>query len=108
MGVILLSGHQLKNTSCLSPWYDCAESYNPAIHRLREAIYHLAITSDLNTDPVPPPHPSLVKYINPPASILEASSETVAYLANALEIKAAPPPKKKFERKATGTDAREE
>lgn len=68
----------------------------------------MAITSDLNSDPVPPPHPSLVKYINPPSPVLEASSETVQYLADALEIKAALPPKKKFERKATGTDAREE
>ncbi|KAJ9120113.1 hypothetical protein QFC22_003011 [Naganishia vaughanmartiniae] len=90
------------------PWYDCSESFNPAIHRMREAIYHLAVTSDLNSNPMPPPHPTLVKYVNPPAQNIETSSETVQQLIKALDIKAAPPPKKKFERKVGGTDARED
>lgn len=95
-------------TSNRSPWYDCSESFNPAIHRMREAIYHLAVTPDLNSNPVPPPHPSLLKYLSPPLQNIETSSGTVQQLIKALDIKAAPPPKKKFERKPGGTDAREE
>jgi ATP-dependent DNA helicase 2 subunit 2 len=75
---------------------------------MREAIYHLAVTPDLNAKPVPPPHPKLLRYVNPPEQNIETSSETVQQLLKALDIKAAPPPKKKFERKPTGTDAREE
>ena len=66
------------------------------------------MTADLNSDPVPPPHPKLVKYIEPPAEIIEKSKNTVKKLAEALNIKAAPPPKKKFERKPSATDARDE
>ncbi len=80
-------------------WYDPANSYNPAIHRLKDAVYHQATTADLDADPMPPPHPALLKFLDPPEAIVKRSEATVAKLKEVLDIKAVPPAVKKGERK---------
>ncbi|EPS98095.1 hypothetical protein FOMPIDRAFT_152276 [Fomitopsis schrenkii] len=47
-------------------WFDTRLSYNPAIHRVKQAQFHAAIVTDLNTNPLPPPHHELTKYFDPP------------------------------------------
>ncbi|KAJ7604911.1 SPOC like C-terminal domain-containing protein [Roridomyces roridus] len=49
------------------PWFETPLSYNPAIHRIKQAHFH-ALTSDLAINPLPPPHPELLKYWTPPSS----------------------------------------
>ncbi|MDN8660444.1 hypothetical protein Q0N58_14945, partial [Staphylococcus aureus] len=44
------------------PWFDPALSYNPVIHRTKEAILHASLTPDLEADPLGPPHPDIIKY----------------------------------------------
>lgn len=84
-----------------SSWLDPQACFNPAIHRIKEAVYHLATTSDLDTDPVPPPHAALTKYLEPPSELIQATESTVAKLKRALDVKPAPPKKKRIDRKAT-------
>ena len=47
-------------------WFDTRLSYNPAVHRVKQAQFHAAIVTDLNTNPLPPAHPELTKYFEPP------------------------------------------
>lgn len=83
-------------------WYDPANSYNPAIHRLKDAVYHQATSIDLNSEPLPPPHPALCKFLDPPDIIVQRSEETVLKLKEELDIKAVPPPFKKGEGRGSG------
>lgn len=85
------------------PWLDPQACFNPAIHRIKEAVYHLATTSDLNTDPVPPPHAELTKFLEPPSELAQKTESTVAKLKRSLDIKLAPPKKKRVDRKAAQT-----
>ncbi len=82
------------------PWYQPQESYNPAIHRLKDAVYHQAVTADLDADPMPPPHPLLTQYLDTPETLVKRSSETVDKLKSALDIKLIPPPIKRADAKA--------
>lgn len=82
------------------PWFDPYATANPAIHRLQEAIFHLATVSDLEENPVGPPHPELVKYLYPPTEIVEETEEVVAALKQKLDIKRVPPPIKRADRKS--------
>ena len=59
------------------PWYDTRLSYNPAIHRMKQALFHGAIVEDLVADPLAPPHPELTKYLEPPKRVLKRASEAV-------------------------------
>ncbi|GJJ08784.1 hypothetical protein Clacol_003003 [Clathrus columnatus] len=69
------------------PWYDPVQSYNPAIHRIKQALFHGAITSDLSKNPLPPPHPDLVKYLNPPEIVLKRSRDAVEECRKLFKIK---------------------
>jgi ATP-dependent DNA helicase 2 subunit 2 len=82
------------------PWYQPQESYNPAIHRLKDAVYHQAITTDLDADPIPPPHPDIVKYLEPPQELKERIDPVVDKLKGVLDIRLIPPPVKKADQKA--------
>ncbi|OCH84687.1 ku80-like protein [Obba rivulosa] len=57
------------------PWFDVRLSYNPALHRLKQALFHAAIVDDLATHPLPPPHPELTKYFEPPRRVLKRARE---------------------------------
>ncbi|KAG2370362.1 SPOC like C-terminal domain-containing protein [Suillus spraguei] len=69
------------------PWYDTQQSYNPAIHRTKQALFHSAVVSDIISNPLPPPHPELLKYINPPRWALKASKDAVAECKTVFKVK---------------------
>lgn len=85
-------------------WFVPTESFNPAIHRIKEAIFHASLTSDLDAEPLGPPHPVLTQYFNTPADLVDDTAEVVQRLKEALKIKKVPP---KMRRKQEKTDLRE-
>ncbi|KAK8869939.1 hypothetical protein IAR55_000507 [Kwoniella newhampshirensis] len=76
-------------------WFDTRNSYNPVIHRIKEAIFHASLTRDLDADPLGPPHPELVKYFNTPDEIVETVQDITSRLKEALDIKKVPPKTRK-------------
>lgn len=72
------------------PWFDTVRSINPAIHRIKEAIFHASLTRDLDKDPLGPPHPEITKYFNPPAELVGKSEKVTEQLKAALDIKKVP------------------
>ncbi|PPQ90435.1 hypothetical protein CVT25_014953 [Psilocybe cyanescens] len=59
------------------PWFDTRESYNPAIHRVKQAMFHCAVVKDIVEYPVPPPHPETIKYFDPPKRVLKRARDAV-------------------------------
>ncbi|KAG2046414.1 SPOC domain-like protein [Suillus hirtellus] len=72
------------------PWYDTRQSYNPAIHRTKQALFHSAVVNDITSNPLPPPHPELLKYINPPRQALEASKDVIVECKAVFKVKEVP------------------
>ncbi|KAG2160210.1 SPOC domain-like protein [Suillus bovinus] len=72
------------------PWYDTQQSYNPAIHRTKQALFHSAVVNDITSNPLPPPHPELLRYINPPRWALEASKDAIAECKAVFKVKEVP------------------
>ncbi|KZT24684.1 SPOC domain-like protein [Neolentinus lepideus HHB14362 ss-1] len=73
-----------------SPWFDTRLSYNPALHRVKQALFHGAVVSDLNTNPLPPPHPELLKYFTPPKRVLKRARSTIEDCKTAFDVKQVP------------------
>ncbi|OJA12521.1 hypothetical protein AZE42_07151 [Rhizopogon vesiculosus] len=69
------------------PWYDTRLSYNPAIHRTKQALFHSAVMNDIESNPLPPPHPELLKYIEPPRRVLKHAREAIAECKAAFKVK---------------------
>ncbi|KAK0465650.1 SPOC domain-like protein [Armillaria novae-zelandiae] len=59
------------------PWFDTRYSYNPAIHRVKQAMFHCAVVSNLDTNPLPPPHPELLKYFEPPRKVVKRAQDAI-------------------------------
>ena len=59
------------------PWFDTSFSYNPAIHRVKQAMFHCAIVNDIATHPLPPPHPELTQYFEPPAKLVKKAQPSI-------------------------------
>lgn len=59
------------------PWYDNRMSYNPAVHRIKQAMFHSAVITDLAKHPLPAPHPELTKYLRPPAEVVWHAAEAM-------------------------------
>ncbi|WWD01563.1 hypothetical protein V866_008508 [Kwoniella sp. B9012] len=72
-------------------WFEPEKSYNPVIHRIKEAIFHASLTADLDANPLGPPHPELTKYFNTPSEVVERSEDLTKRLKDALDIKKVPP-----------------
>ncbi|KAK4688057.1 ATP-dependent DNA helicase 2 subunit 2, partial [Tremellales sp. Uapishka_1] len=89
----------------LEPWFAPQKSFNPVIHRIKEAIFHCSITQDLDKDPLGPPHPELTKYFSPPAEFGEKVDSVTERLRSALDIKKVPP---KTRKKVTKEGLRED
>lgn len=68
-------------------WFDTRLSYNPAIHRTKQAQFHSAIVPDLNTHPLPPPHPELLKYLHPPRRLLKRAADAIEECKEAFNVK---------------------
>ncbi|KAF9073930.1 SPOC domain-like protein [Rhodocollybia butyracea] len=71
-------------------WFDIRDSYNPAYHRLKQAMFHCAIVADIDTNPLPPPHPELLKYFNPPKKLLKKAQSTIDECIQAFNVKHVP------------------
>ncbi|OJT04950.1 ATP-dependent DNA helicase II subunit 2 [Trametes pubescens] len=72
------------------PWFDTTLSYNPAIHRMKQAQFHAAIVKDLNTHPLPPPHEELLKYFEPPRRVLKRAREAIEECKSTFNVREVP------------------
>uniref|UniRef100_A0A8H7Y8Y4 ATP-dependent DNA helicase II subunit 2 n=1 Tax=Psilocybe cubensis TaxID=181762 RepID=A0A8H7Y8Y4_PSICU len=91
------------------PWFDTRESYNPAIHRVKQAMFHSAVVKDVVEYPVPPPHPETTKYFEPPKRVLRRAKEAIEECKNAFNVKQVPKrtartKKDEFSRAADGNE----
>ncbi|KAJ7789458.1 ku80-like protein [Mycena olivaceomarginata] len=73
-----------------APWFDTRLSYNPAIHRTKQAQFHAAVVSDINKNPLPPPHPELLKYFEPPRRVLKRAREAIEEVKSEFKVKQVP------------------
>ncbi|KAI0358784.1 SPOC domain-like protein [Trametes cingulata] len=72
------------------PWFDTTMSYNPAIHRTKQALFHAAIVQDLNTHPLPPPHEELLKYFEPPRRVLKRAKDAIEECKRVFNVREVP------------------
>lgn len=49
-------------------WFKCSDSFSPAIHNVFNAVVHRISNPEGD---LPPVHPALTKYLDPPARVLE-------------------------------------
>jgi hypothetical protein len=54
---------------------------------MKQALFHGAVIEDLVEDPLPPPHPELTKYLQPPKKALKRANEAVHQCKIAFAIK---------------------
>ncbi|KAJ7139489.1 SPOC like C-terminal domain-containing protein [Mycena epipterygia] len=73
-----------------APWFDTRLSYNPAIHRIKQAQFHAAVVSDLSNNPLPPPHPELLKYFDPPRRVLKRARDAIEECKSEFKVKQVP------------------
>jgi len=69
------------------PWFDTLQSYNPAIHRIKQAMFHCAVVNDIATHPLPPPHPELLKYFETPKKVLKHARDAVEECISTFKVK---------------------
>ncbi|KAF8168356.1 ku80-like protein [Crassisporium funariophilum] len=72
------------------PWFDTVDSYNPAIHRTKQAMFHCAVVTDVASNPLPPPHPELLKYFEPPKRVLKRARGAIEECKSAFSVKEVP------------------
>jgi ATP-dependent DNA helicase 2 subunit 2 len=80
------------------PWHDPSLSFNPAVHRIKQALFHAAIVPNLIDHPVPLPHPELTRYFDSPSKLIKKSRQPLEECKRVFGI--APVPKKVAKRKA--------
>lgn len=68
-------------------WFDTRISYNPAVHRTKQAQFHGAVVQDLNTHPLPPPHEELLKYFQPPKRVLKRARAAIEECKQTFNVK---------------------
>lgn len=90
--LLVIVCHVLTNCrrDAVLPWLEPVNSFNPVIHRIKEAVFHASLVEDLKKDPVPPPHPELTKFFNTPEPIGEQVADVTERLKSALDIKKIP------------------
>ncbi|KAH7883997.1 SPOC domain-like protein [Phlebopus sp. FC_14] len=72
------------------PWFDPRLSYNPSIHRTKQALFHAAVVADLSTHPLPPPHPELTKYFEPPKRVVKRAKDALEECKQTFKVKEVP------------------
>ncbi|CAK9782753.1 SPOC domain-like protein [Cutaneotrichosporon oleaginosum] len=72
-------------------WFSSARAVNPAIHRIKEAIFHASLTADPEAHPLGPPHPEITQYFHTPAPLADKVEKLTERLKDALDIKKVPP-----------------
>lgn len=85
-GVVTLAGFRYSSRD-RQPWFDTRLSFNPAIHRTKQSQFHSAVVSDIATHPLPPPHPELTKYFNPPKRVLKTAKHALEECKAAFKVK---------------------
>ncbi|KAF5361629.1 hypothetical protein D9758_007384 [Tetrapyrgos nigripes] len=68
-------------------WFSTQESYSPALHRVKQAMFHCAVVNDLATNPLDPPHPLLLRYFNPPKKVLKRSRDALEDCITKFKVK---------------------
>lgn len=68
-------------------WFSTTMSYNPAVHRIKQAQFHAAVVTDLNRQPLPPPHPELLKYFEPPKRVLKRAKSAIEAAKAAFKVR---------------------
>ncbi|WVR05055.1 hypothetical protein IAU60_002067 [Kwoniella sp. DSM 27419] len=76
-------------------WFEPEKSFNPVIHRIKEAIFHASLTADLDAYPLGPPHPELTKYFQTPEEMGDQVVDLTNRLKDALAVKKVPPKTRK-------------
>lgn len=61
-------------------------SYNPAVHRIKQAMFHSAVITDLAKNPLPVPHPELTKYMRPPTQVARRAAGAADHCRNAMDV----------------------
>lgn len=69
------------------PWFDPRLSYNPALHRTKQAMFHCAVVSDISTNPLPPPHPELLKFFEPPKKVVKKAQDKIVDCIRTFNVK---------------------
>jgi hypothetical protein len=69
------------------PWFDTRLSYNASLHRVKQALLHCAVVPDINKNPLPPPHPELLKYFDPPRRVIKRARAAVDECKDVFKIK---------------------
>jgi ATP-dependent DNA helicase 2 subunit 2 len=72
------------------PWYDPSLSFNPAVHRIKQALFHAAIVPNLVDHPPPHPHPDLTRYFEPPPKLLKRAFQSLDGCKRAFNVSAVP------------------
>jgi ATP-dependent DNA helicase 2 subunit 2 len=88
------------------PWYDPTTSFSPAVHRMKQALFHAAIVPDLTNHPCPPPHPELTRYFEPPSRVLKRAKDSLETCRTV--FKTAVVVKKTFKRKERHVEGEDE
>ncbi|KAF8214293.1 SPOC like C-terminal domain-containing protein [Mycena galopus ATCC 62051] len=83
-------GEVLKEHANRGPWFDTRLSYNPAVHRIKQAQFHAAVVSDLSKNPLPPPHPELLKYFEPHRRVLKRARDAIEEVKSEFKVKQVP------------------
>src|SRR4051794_18795509 len=68
-------------------WFDLTLSFNPAVHRIKQALFHGAVVPDLQAEPVPPPHPEVTKYMEAPKRVLKRSKPALEECIRLFDVK---------------------
>ncbi|KIJ59827.1 hypothetical protein HYDPIDRAFT_118081 [Hydnomerulius pinastri MD-312] len=72
------------------PWFDPRLSYNPCIHRTKQALFHAAVVPDIASHPLPPPNPELTKYFEPPRRVLKRARDALEECKDIFKVKEVP------------------
>lgn len=68
-------------------WFDLTLSFNPAVHRIKQALFHGAVVPDLKAEPVPSPHPEVTKYMEAPKRMLKRSKPALEECIRLFDVK---------------------
>ncbi len=69
------------------PWFDTRLSYNPSLHRVKQALLHCAVVPDITKNPLPSPHPELLKYFDPPRRVIKRARSVVDECKDIFKVK---------------------
>jgi len=54
---------------------------------VKQALFHSAVVQDLASNPLPPPHPELLKYFDPPKKVLKRARDALEGCKTSFKVK---------------------